>query len=60
MVMAVKDGMLPRRVSLVAGAEYVTFVIGVVTKCVDSVEGCKFGTSHVRFDMVGGRKLGFS
>ena len=55
--MAVKDGMLPRSASLVAGAEYVTFVIGVVTKCVDS---CKFGTSNVRFDIVGGRKLGSS
>ena len=58
-VMAVKDGMLPRSVSLVAGAEYVTLVIGVVTRCVGGVEGCEVGGSNVRFDIVGGRKLVF-
>ena len=57
--MVVKDGMLPRSVPLVTGAEYVTLVIGVVTRCVDSVEGCEFGASNVRFDIVGGRELGF-
>ena len=56
MVMAVRDGMLPRRVFLVAGIEYVTFVIGIVTRFVDSVEGCEFVASNVRFDIVGGRR----
>ena len=45
------DGMLPRKTFHVTGAEYVTFVIGVVVGKFGNVEGCGFDTSIVRLDI---------
>ena len=45
------NGMLPRKTFHVTGAEYVTFVIGVVVGKFGNVDGCWFDSSIILLDI---------